>query len=73
MNRISIINEEDIVKDKIYFQLDSNQAKERRTLGGIIRRTFNSERKLVSLGLMLWCWVAYFTGMITHFVFLERL
>ena len=73
LNSIAIINEEDIIKDKIYFQLDSASAKQRSTLIGIVKRTFDSKKKLVSLGLMAWCWLAYFTGTIIHFVFLERL
>ena len=73
LNSIAIINEEDIIKEKIFFQLDSASAKERRTVIGIVKRTFDSRRKLVSLGLMSWCWLAYYTGTIVHFVFLERL
>ncbi|CDW88626.1 organic cation transporter [Stylonychia lemnae] len=73
LNRIAVINDEDIITDKIAFSLSPQQIKKRRSLKFIILNLIGSKEKATVIAILSFCWLCYTTGQMIDFVFIEQM
>lgn len=73
LNRIAIINEEEIITEKLAFSTPTAVISQRRSFVSLVKNTFNHRIKANMLTILGLCWFAYVTGQMVHFVFLNRL
>jgi hypothetical protein len=73
LNSIAIINEEDILTEKLAFSYTPSQIQPRRTFAFLITNTLCHRQKLTVIGIMSICWLGYATAQMVHFVFLDKL
>jgi hypothetical protein len=59
LNSIAIINEEEIIKEKLAISLSQEEAKMKRTFRNIIRNLVDSRLKMGTLSILAVSWIAY--------------
>lgn len=59
LNRIAVVNDEDLIRDKIAFSMNPAQAAKRRTIKFMIKNLINSKQKITLLAVFGLCWLSY--------------
>lgn len=62
LNSIAIINEEDIVHEKLGFSVTPSQILAKRNFTGILKIAFDSKNKWTTLAVIGVCWLGYATA-----------
>ena len=73
LNAMAVINEEDILTEKLAFSYSESQIAKRRTISFLVSSALNHRLKLTTLSILGVCWLGYATAQMVHFVFLDRL